>query len=681
MRRLLCRGGVERFRPGTAAPEARPLRILHSGIGAGLGSAKGRGHRRVPVAITAAVLAAVASTVCSPSAGATENSSGTTTTLRTCTWSALESAIAKGGTVIFACSGTIAPTTAITVSGTENLTLDAAGESVVLMGHELKNSGGTNTVRLFVVEGGSLTLDHLALEDSQVAPPAGQNGTAGMAGTNAKAATGGDGTSGGPGTSGAAGTVAQGGAVYVARGAHLSVLFSTFEDDGVEGSPGGNDGSGGKGGSGTYSRTSGTAGGNGANGGNAGAGGGANGQSGEGGAVYNAGTLVLIDDSFTMNAAYGGSGGSGGSGGAAGSGGAGTIGAFGTCQTGGNGGDAGPLAGQAGDGGNGGTGEGGAVYNVGTLRIAGGAFSENGAVGAGGGNGGSGGAGGAGGDGADGASGFSGGTNPCGPNGGAIGGIGASGTNGDNGRPAGNGGAGLGGAVYNGGSLQLSGVSFGTNIALGGPGGQGGSGGVGGDAGNGGESYANACTDPDEGCLEHGGNGGNGGSAGDGGNAGLAAGGAVYSTSTFASSRVQYSGNLVKQRAAGKAGQPGQFGDGGASEGINGEAGGAASPGKTPTPEGQNEFGASRSGLSLTTTSLPKGLVGKAYSASLKAKGGTTPYSWAVVSGSLPKGLVLSPSKGTITGKPAAKATITLVLTVTDHSGEVSVASLKLSVT
>ena len=101
--------------------------------------------------------------------GGAETPKGTTT-LHSCTWSALEGAIVKGGTVVFACSGTIAPTTAITVSRAEKLVLDAAGESVVLMGHELKSTGGTNTVRLFVVDGGSLTLDHLTLEDSQVGP-------------------------------------------------------------------------------------------------------------------------------------------------------------------------------------------------------------------------------------------------------------------------------------------------------------------------------------------------------------------------------------------------------------------------------------------------------------------------------------------------------------------------------
>ena len=169
---------------------------------------------------------------------------------------------------------------------------------------------------------------------------------------------------------------------------------------------------------------------------------------------------------------------------------------------------------------------------------------------------------------------------------------------------------------------------------------------------------------------------------------GLRPAGPSYSFSTFASAGVHYSSNQLKQRSPGKAGTVGTGGKGGTRccvvpepTGDNGDAGASASPGKTPTSDGPNEVGATRPGLSLTTTSLPGAVDGKKYSASLKATRGTTPYSWALVSGSLPKGLTLSASSGTITGTPAAKTTSTLVVTVTDHSGGISVATLKLSVT
>jgi hypothetical protein len=57
--------------------------------------------------------------------------------------------------------------------------------------------------------------------------------------------------------------------------------------------------------------------------------------------------------------------------------------------------------------------------------------------------------------------------------------------------------------------------------------------------------------------------------------------------------------------------------------------------------------------LAITTTSLPAGVDGRAYSATLSASGGNAPYTWELASGSgpLPSGLRLSKS-GTISGKP-----------------------------
>jgi hypothetical protein len=59
--------------------------------------------------------------------------------------------------------------------------------------------------------------------------------------------------------------------------------------------------------------------------------------------------------------------------------------------------------------------------------------------------------------------------------------------------------------------------------------------------------------------------------------------------------------------------------------------------------------------LSITTTSLPSGQVGVAYSATLAATGGTSPYTWKLTSGALAAGLSLSTS-GAITGIPTATA-------------------------
>jgi hypothetical protein len=58
--------------------------------------------------------------------------------------------------------------------------------------------------------------------------------------------------------------------------------------------------------------------------------------------------------------------------------------------------------------------------------------------------------------------------------------------------------------------------------------------------------------------------------------------------------------------------------------------------------------------LAITTTSLPSGTVGTAYSASIAATGGTAPYSYSA--SNLPSGLSISGSSGAITGTPGQSA-------------------------
>ena len=67
----------------------------------------------------------------------------------------------------------------------------------------------------------------------------------------------------------------------------------------------------------------------------------------------------------------------------------------------------------------------------------------------------------------------------------------------------------------------------------------------------------------------------------------------------------------------------------------------------------------------VTSTPMPSGTVGTAYSLTLQATGGTTPYSWSVVSGSLPTGLSLSTSTGQISGTPTVASTFNFRIRVT----------------
>ena len=84
--------------------------------------------------------------------------------------------------------------------------------------------------------------------------------------------------------------------------------------------------------------------------------------------------------------------------------------------------------------------------------------------------------------------------------------------------------------------------------------------------------------------------------------------------------------------------------------------------------------------LTITTTSLPGGSVGSAYSQTLTAAGGTPPYSWALTSGALPDGLGLDAGSGAITGTPSKAGTFSFTVRVTDKSSAVADQSLQLGI-
>lgn len=73
----------------------------------------------------------------------------------------------------------------------------------------------------------------------------------------------------------------------------------------------------------------------------------------------------------------------------------------------------------------------------------------------------------------------------------------------------------------------------------------------------------------------------------------------------------------------------------------------------------------SSTGVTITTPSLPRGVVGTYYSSTLTATGGTGTYTWLLVSGKLPDGLSLN-SGGSITGTPTAAYTYDFVIKAMD---------------
>src|SRR5262249_5736679 len=84
-------------------------------------------------------------------------------------------------------------------------------------------------------------------------------------------------------------------------------------------------------------------------------------------------------------------------------------------------------------------------------------------------------------------------------------------------------------------------------------------------------------------------------------------------------------------------------------------------------------------GLSLTTNSLVGASAGLPYSQTIAAIGGTTPYTFAVNTGSLPPGLTISNS-GLISGTPTAIGSYAFTIQTTDAAGGTAQSNYSLAV-
>jgi Putative Ig domain len=85
--------------------------------------------------------------------------------------------------------------------------------------------------------------------------------------------------------------------------------------------------------------------------------------------------------------------------------------------------------------------------------------------------------------------------------------------------------------------------------------------------------------------------------------------------------------------------------------------------------------------LTITTSSpLPPGAAGVAYSQTFAASGGSAPYAWAISAGSLPEGLTLS-GGGALTGTPLQAGSFTFTASVVDSSPTARNATASLQLT
>ena len=83
--------------------------------------------------------------------------------------------------------------------------------------------------------------------------------------------------------------------------------------------------------------------------------------------------------------------------------------------------------------------------------------------------------------------------------------------------------------------------------------------------------------------------------------------------------------------------------------------------------------------LVVNTTTLPTGISNVAYSATLMASGGTTPYNWSVASGSFPSGLMLS-TNGVISGTPTAVGIFNFTGRVSDAGSPMQITNKALTI-
>ena len=84
--------------------------------------------------------------------------------------------------------------------------------------------------------------------------------------------------------------------------------------------------------------------------------------------------------------------------------------------------------------------------------------------------------------------------------------------------------------------------------------------------------------------------------------------------------------------------------------------------------------------LTITTTSLPNGVINAAYTGTLTTSGGTSPYLWSLVGGSLPSGLTLDAVNGVITGTPTAAGTFSFSIQVTDANSQSATKALSITI-
>ena len=102
-------------------------------------------------------------------------------------------------------------------------------------------------------------------------------------------------------------------------------------------------------------------------------------------------------------------------------------------------------------------------------------------------------------------------------------------------------------------------------------------------------------------------------------------------------------------------------------------AGCARITGSTANPSGG-------SSVQINATQLPSGKVQSPYQASLSASGGKEPYTWSLVSGPIPAGLLLDAATGAISGTPRESGSFWLGIRVSDSEAQTASANFDVQI-
>jgi uncharacterized repeat protein (TIGR01451 family) len=86
------------------------------------------------------------------------------------------------------------------------------------------------------------------------------------------------------------------------------------------------------------------------------------------------------------------------------------------------------------------------------------------------------------------------------------------------------------------------------------------------------------------------------------------------------------------------------------------------------------------SGLTLSNPAPPSAQAGIAYTDTLTATGGTSPFTWSISGGSLPSGITLNSSTGVLSGTPTSAGLYSFTVKVTDSFGQSATQSLSMTV-